>query len=190
MSRFLEHLSNACKTSLYGNKATFFLRYVTHGDQAALAQAKQHAGPHNYLFFGLEDVSRISGCSLRISPTKKKRAMQATVYLDRGNFLASWLKSHLAKEPSDGEAYVAAYLAAFGSGKTARVQAAAILIAEQDEGWLNGTTVGPTPPARSSCHSRTRNWPKSARTPSGIAAHCSFCYDTRRFACRLCCTTF
>ena len=59
---------------------------------------------------------------------EEKRAMEAAVYLGKAADIAKWLKAHLEKGPADEEAYLAAYLAAFGSGKTARAEAAAPLL--------------------------------------------------------------
>ena len=45
MSRFLDELTEVCKSSYHAKVAVPFLRYVTHADEKALEQVKQLAQP-------------------------------------------------------------------------------------------------------------------------------------------------
>ncbi len=137
MSRFMDELAKVCKSLFLANVAGPFLRYVTHADESALQQAKQQAVTERWRLFWLSSLLAHLGPPLELSE-EEKRAMQAAVFLGRADDLAEWLKSQIQiqESPADEDAYLAAYLAAFGGGKAARLNAAATIISQDRGDWL------------------------------------------------------
>lgn len=135
MSRFLEKFAEACKSSYNANVGAPLLRYITRADQTALQQAKKLAGSDNWSLYWLKDIWAHLAAPCELSE-EEKRAMHAAVVLGRADGLAEWLKNKLEKGTQDEDAYLAAYLAAFGSGRTGRAQAGSTMITEQEDGWL------------------------------------------------------
>ena len=133
MSEFMTRFAEGCGNSWHANVGTPLLRFVTHGDRQALENAKKNVTSS----FGLYwlNLWEYLGPPAELSD-EEKRAMEAAVCLGKADDIAKWLKSHLDKGPADETAYLAAYLAAFGSGKTSRAEAAATMITEQQDGWL------------------------------------------------------
>ena len=137
MSRFLDELAEVCKSSYLAITAMPFRRYVTQADESALQQLKKQAGARPWSdYYWLKNLWPHLGPPAELSQ-EEKRAMQAAVYLGETGYLTEWLKTQIEKEPAREDAYLAAYLAAFGSGKEARLHAAATIIAEQHGScWL------------------------------------------------------
>jgi len=133
MSEFMSRFTGACSHPWHANIGTPLLRFVTRGDRKALETARKRVTCGFDLYW--LDPWEYLGPPAQLSE-EEKRAMQAAVYLGGAKAIAGWLRPHLDKGQAAEDAYLAAYLAAFGSGKAARVQAAATLITEQDNGWL------------------------------------------------------
>jgi hypothetical protein len=125
MSEFMSRLAEACSNQWHANIGTPLLRFVTHGDRKALETAKKNV-TSSYALYWFNPWEYL-GPPAELSE-EEKRAMEAAVYLGEADDLAKWLKSRLEKPSKDDDDYLAAYLAAFGSGKVARVDAAIAMI--------------------------------------------------------------
>lgn len=125
MSGFLEQFAEACKMPYHARIGGPLLRYVTQCDEKALQQVKESAAADSWSLHWLKDdlwkhLARPSELC-----EEEKRAMHAIVVLGQAGNLVRWLKGKFDNEPQDQDAYQNAYLAAFGSGTTARAHAAA-----------------------------------------------------------------
>jgi hypothetical protein len=127
MSQFVEELKKAARSSYPPNIGQLLLKYVTQGDEAALAQAKQQVGPRSWSLYWLGVAWAHLSAPSELSD-EEKRAMHAGVALGQDDDLAGWLGQRLAQAPPDEEAYLAAFLEAFPGGKTGRIKAAAAML--------------------------------------------------------------
>ncbi len=125
MSRFLNELEKACKSSYDQKVATGFWRYVTTGDEAALAGAKSLA--QRYSLYWLGDVWRFLAEPDQLSD-EEERAMHAVVVLKGGEELAGWLGERVEGNQGAEEAYLKVFQKAFGGKKTDQVKAATALV--------------------------------------------------------------
>jgi hypothetical protein len=134
MSKFMSQLTAVCNSKWHAAIATPLLKFVMHGDREALEIAKKNVKKSWDLYW--LDPWEYLGPPAELTD-EEKRAMEAAVYLGKAEDIAKWLKSHVEKSPADEETYLAVYLAAFGSGKTARTEAAATLIdRDRGEDWF------------------------------------------------------
>lgn len=140
MSEFMLQLSEMCSDPWHKQFGTGLLKYVVQGDRSVLESVrKMMRCEWDLVWF---KPWEFLGPPETLSD-EEKRALEASVYLGGAVGVTDWLKSQLHESPPNDDAYLAAYLAAFGTGKDARVHAASALIAAQQQGWLEDAAGHP-----------------------------------------------
>ena len=133
MSEFMSQLTEMCSDPWHQHSGPWLLKYVALGDRSALESVRRMKRS-NWELVWFKPWEFLG--SPETFSDEEKRALEASVYLGDVAGITDWLKSQLQDSPPNADAYLAAYLGAFGQDKDARVHAASALIASQQRGWL------------------------------------------------------
>lgn len=142
MSVFLDAFAKVCQQTYKKDVAGPLLNYVLTGDEAQYQLAVGRAKGDDYADYFLYDLWDLLGAPAALT-AEERRAMSAGAALGEAHSLAMWLNRRICEQPQQAEAYVSAYLDAFGGSATERVAATTALMLpavdcfEQSDGQPN-----------------------------------------------------